>query len=200
MQFSDFGPRKVIAAFDGGEITSDAGILLLREAAQQLNLFSRMADCFEDHRDGARVRHSLADLLNHRVSAMTLGYEDLNDHDALRHDPALRLPGNPDNPALAASATLGRLEHSREAADPRYKPFVPKIKKLQNLLVDLYLDSHDSPPERTTLDIDATDIETHSHQEGSFFHGYYEHRCFLPLYVTCGPHLLLAQLRPGNSI
>jgi hypothetical protein len=198
MQFSDFGSRKTIAAFDGGEITSDAGILLLREAAQRLNLFSRLADCFEDHRDGAHVRHSLADLLNQRVSAMTLGYEDLNDHDALRHDPALRLLGNPDNPALAASATLGRLEHSREAADPRYNPFVPKLKKLQNLLVDLYLDSHDSPPDRITLDIDATDIETHGHQEGGFFHGYYEHRCFLPLYVTCGPHLLLAQLRPGN--
>lgn len=198
MQFSDFGPRKIIAAFDGGEITSDAGVLLLREAAQRLNLFARMASCFEDHRDGARVRHSLADLLNQRVSAMALGYEDLNDHDALRHDPALRLLGNPDNPALAASATLGRLEHSREAADPRYNPFVPKLKKLQNLLVDLYLDSHDSPPERITLDIDATDIETHGHQEGGFFHGYYEHRCFLPLYVTCGPHLLLAQLRPGN--
>ena len=198
MQFSDFGPRKVIAAFDGGEITSDAGVLLLRQCERRLRLSSRMAACFEDHRDGARVRHSLADLLNQRVAAMALGYEDLNDHDALRFDPALRLLGNPDNSALAASATLGRLEHSREAADPRYNPFVPKLKKLQNLLVDLYLDHHDSPPNHITLDIDATDIETHGRQEGGFFHGYYEHRCFLPLYVYAGPHLLLAQLRPGN--
>ena len=198
MEFSQFGSRAVLVAFDGGEITSDAGVLLLREAARRSNLFSRMAGCFEDHRDASRLRHSLADLLHQRVAAMALGYEDLNDHDMLRHDPALRLLGKPDNPALAASATLGRLEHSREAADPRYNPFVPKLKKLQNLLVDLYLDSHDSPPERITLDIDATDIETHGGQEGGFFHGYYEHRCFLPLYVYSGPHLLLAQLRPGN--
>ena len=198
MEFSRYGSRRVLGAFDGGEITSDAGVLLLREAARRLNLFSRMAGCFEDHRDRSRVRHSLSNLLNQRVSAIALGYEDLNDHDALRFDPALRLLGNPNNPALATSATLGRLEHSREAADPRYNPFVPKLKKLQNLLVDLYLDGHDTPPEHITLDIDATDIETHGHQEGGFFHGYYEHRCFLPLYVYSGPHLLLAQLRPGN--
>ncbi len=108
MQFSDFGPRTVIAAFDGGEITSDAGALLLRQCERRLDLSRRMAACFEGHRDGARVRHALADLLNQRVSAIALGYEDINDHDTLRFDPALRLLGNPDNPALAASATLGR--------------------------------------------------------------------------------------------
>lgn len=198
MLFSTFGPRQVTAAFDGGEITSDAGVLLLRECERTLDLGARMAGCFEDHRAQERVRHRLPDLLSQRVFALALGYEDLNDHDQLRHDPALRLLGSPSNTALAASATLGRLEQSREAADPRYNPFVPKLKKLQSLLVDLFLDAHDSAPDHIILDIDATDIEAHGSQVGAFFHGYYDHKCFLPLYVFCGDHLLLAQLRPSN--
>lgn len=198
MEFFRYGSRQVIAAFDGGEITSDAGVLLLRECECRLELSTRMAMHFEDHRSIGRVRHSLPNLLSQRVFALALGYEDLVDHDTLRHDPALRLMGAPNNAALAASATLGRLEHSREAADPRYNPFVPKLKKLQGLLVDLFLDAHNTPPDRIILDIDATDIEAHGSQVGAFFHGYYDHKCFLPLYVFCGDHLLLAQLRPSN--
>ena len=198
MEFTRHGSRQVLAAFDGGEITSDAGILLLRESDRQLSLSKRMASCFEDHRTPNRIKHSLSDLLAQRTTAMALGYEDLNDHDTLRHDPALRLLSSSERDTLAASSTLCRLEHSREAANPRYNAFVPKLHKLQSLLVDVFLDHHDTPPERIILDIDATDIQAHGHQEGSFFHGYYEHRCFLPLYVFYGPHLLLAQLRPSD--
>ena len=198
MEFSRHGSRQVLAAFDGGEITSDAGVLLLRECQRRLGLSTRIAQHFEDHRDQERVVHSLPDLLSQRVFALALGYEDLNDHDTLRYDPALRLLGSPDGAALAASATLGRLEHSREAANPRYTPFVPKLKKLQSLLVDLFLEAHKVAPERIILDIDATDIEAHGSQAGAFFHGHYDHKCFLPLYVFCGDHLLLAQLRPSN--
>ena len=198
MAFSQFGSRAVLGAFDGGEITSDAGVLLLRECDRDLQLSARMTACFKDHRDAARVTHSLPALLRQRMMGIALGYEDLNDHDILRRDPALRLLGCAENNALAASATLGRLEHSRENSDPRYHPFLPRLKALQELLVDLFLDHHLTPPAHIVLDIDATDIETHGHQDGGFFHGYYDHRCYLPLYVTCGPHLLLAQLRPGN--
>ncbi|SDF11832.1 IS1380 family transposase, partial [Rhodospira trueperi] len=204
MLFSEFGPRAVIAAFDGGEITSDAGGLLLREAATRLDLFPRMAACFEDHRDPGRVRHPLADLLAQRVTGIALGYENLTDHDSLRHDPLLKLMATPkargaDRPApLAGSSTLGRVERSFEDSDRRYHKITAQPNRLQDLYVDLFTGSHDTPPERIVLDIDATDVETHGHQIGGFFNGTYEHRCFLPLYVTCGPHLLLAKLRHGN--
>lgn len=208
MQFSDFGPRTVLAAFDGGAITSDAGGLLLRETATRLDLWARMAEHFQDFRDPARVTHTLPDLLAQRVTAMALGYEDVADHDSLRFDPLLKLIATPKKrngapaplaPApLAGGSTIGRLEQSFDNADRRYHKFSAKTAQLQDLYVDLFVDSHDAPPERITLDIDATDIETHGSQIGGFFNGYYEHRCFLPLYITCGPHLLLSKLRPGN--
>jgi hypothetical protein len=209
MRFSDFGSRVVLAAFDGGEITSDAGVLLLRERARQVRLFERMAACFADHRDPDRVIHRLPTLLAQRVCGIALGYEDTVDHDTLRFDPALKLlatpksgnpnAGAPKTPApLAGKSTLNRLEQSREKGERRYHAFVPNLKKLSSLLVDLFVEAHDTPPTHITLDIDATDIEAHGDQENSFFHGYYEHRCFLPLYIFCGHHLLLAQLRPST--
>ena len=206
MRFADYGKRLVLAAFDGGEITSDAGALLLRETARRLDLFARMADCFEDRRDPARVTHPLSDLLAQRVSAMALGYEDLNDHDALRFDPLLKLAATVKQKhgtvpaALAASSTLGRIEQSYVSGDRRYHKLFPSLAKLQALFTGLFLESFDTPPSHITLDIDATDIETHGHQIGGRFNGYYEHRCFLPLYVYCGPHLLLAcQRRSKNT-
>lgn len=202
MEFSRVAGRQVLAAFDGGEMTSDAGLLLLREASQRLHLFSRMAGCFRDQRAPAKVRHALGDLLAQRVLGLALGYEDLNDHDHLRHDPVLALLRQADKNDIAAplagSVTLGRMEQSSEAGDRRYHKIVPSLKQLQTLLPELFVESHEVPPERIILDIDATDILTHGDQEGSFFNGYYEHRCFLPLYVFCGPHLLLAQLRPSD--
>ncbi|GAB6054454.1 IS1380 family transposase [Magnetospira thiophila] len=204
MQFSDFGPRTVLAAFDGGKITSDAGGLLLRETATRLDLWSRMAEHFDDFRDPARVAHALPDLLAQRVMAIALGYEDVSDHDSLRFDPLLKLIATPKKTRgyapsrLAAASTIGRLEQSFADGDQRYHKFSAKPAQLQDLYVNLFVESHDAPPERITLDIDATDIETHGHQDGGFFNGYYEHRCFLPLYITCGPHLLLSKLREGN--
>jgi len=205
MRFTDFGSRTVLAAFDGGEITSDAGVLLLRERARQIKLFDRMAACFTDHRDPLRIKHQLPTLLSQRVCGIALGYEDINDHDSLRNDPAIKLLSSSCHTskdktpaALAGKSTLNRLEHSREAGNPRYHQMVPNLKKLSNLFTDIFLDSHDTPPKEITLDIDATDIKAHGHQENSFFHGYYEERCFLPLYIFCGHHLLLAQLRPSN--
>ena len=194
----------VFAAFDGGEITSDAGVLLLRERARRIRLFERMAGCFTDHRDRERLTHTLPALLAQWVCGMALGYEDIIDHDTLRFDPALKLlaapgTGDPGTPApLAGKSTLNRLEQSWETGNRRYHQMVPNLKKLSNLFVTLFLDACDTPPARITLDIDATDVETHGRQENAFFHGYYEHRCFLPLYVFCGRHLLLAQLRPAN--
>ncbi len=208
MRFSDYGKQVVFAAFDGGEISSNAGVLLLREQARRINLFDRMAECFTDRRNPDRVTHTLPALLAQRVCAIALGYEDIVDHDTLRFDPALKLladpkpgskPGTAREPApLAGKSTLNRLEQAFETGNRRYHALSPHIKKLSGLLVTLFLDAHDTPPGQITLDIDATDVEAHGHQENSFFHGYYEHRCFLPLYVFCGHHLLLAQLRPSN--
>ena len=204
MRFADYGKQVVFAAFDGGEITSDAGVLLLREQARRIHLFEHMAGCFTDHRDRERLTHALPALLAQRVCGMALGYEDIIDHDTLRFDPALKLlaspgTGDPGTPApLAGKSTLNRLEQSWETGNRRYHQMVPNLKKLSNLFVTLFLDAHQTPRARITLDIDATDVETHGRQENAFFHGYYEHRCFLPLYVFCGRHLLLAQLRPAN--
>jgi hypothetical protein len=200
----------VLAAFDGGEITSDAGLLLLRERARQVKLFERMAGCFVDHRDHARVIHTLPDLLAQRVCAMALGYEDIVDHDTLRFDPAFKLLATPKahtskmqtlqvpRTTLAGKSTLNRLEQCDQTGKHRYHQIAPKLKELSRLFIDLFLDDFTTPPDHITLDIDATDVKVHGHQENSFFHGYYEHDCFLPLYVFCGHHLLLAQLRPGN--
>jgi hypothetical protein len=165
MLFSGFGPRAVIAAFDGGEITSDAGGLLLRETAKRLDLFPRMAACFDDHRDPSRVRHPLADLLAQRVTGIALGYEDLTDHDSLRHDPLLKLmaapkAGSADRPApLAGSSTLGRIERSFEDSDRRYHRITAQPNRLQDLYVDLFTESHDTPPK--CIDPDQTCSKHH---------------------------------------
>ena len=173
MRFADYGKRVVFAAFDGGEITSDAGVLLLREQARRIHLFERMAGCFTDHRDRERRTHALPALLAQRVCGMALGYEDIIDHDTLRFDPALKLlasprTGDPGTPApLAGKSTLNRLEQSWETGNRRYHQMVPNLKILSNLFVTLFLDAHQTPPARITLDIDATDVETHGvYEEG----------------------------------
>ena len=165
MRFSDYGKRVVFAAFDGGEITSDAGVLLLREQARRIHLFERMAGCFTDHRDRERLTHALPALLAQRVCGMALAYEDIIDHDTLRFDPALKLlasprTGDPGIPApLAGKSTLNRLEQSWETGNRRYHQMVPNLRKLSNLFVTLFLDAHQTPPARITLDIGATDVE-----------------------------------------
>lgn len=198
MLFSNQGKKQVVAAFDGGEITSDGGLLLLREAALRMNLFPRLAECFWDYRDPRYVDYELRDLLAQRVTALALGYEDLNDHDALCSDPAFRLSCDKGKDKLASSMTLGRLERCHSTSKARYHKVEARLYKMQELLCDVFLDHHKQPLHDIILDIDATDIEVHGRQELSAWNGYYEQRGFLPLYVFCGPHLLWAQLREGD--
>ena len=205
--FQGFQRRRVTAAFDGGSITSNAGALLLREIDRFVGLFDRVAACFKDHRDPRLRVHALRTLLAQRITGIALGYEDLNDHDDLRHDPLLalladKIEGRRKGCApLAGKSTLQRLEHAPAGGEPgRYDRIDHDPDALQALLVELFLDLWEGkPPSRLVLDIDSTDDEVYGHQEGRRFHGYYGHYCFLPLYITCGGRPLFALLRPGNS-
>ena len=199
--------RRVAAAFDGGAITSNAGVLLLREIDRSAGLLDQVAGCFTDYRDPRLTEHSAGTLVRQRVMGITLGYEDLNDHDQLRHDPVLallsgKLEGHrKDCAPLAGKSTLNRLEHAPPRGEPgRYHRIGHDADALQAVLLESFIDSwKGGRPSRLVLDIDATDDEVHGRQEGRFFHGYYGHYCFLPLYITCGGRPLFAQLRPGNA-
>jgi DDE family transposase len=202
--FASLGSRKVAAAFDGGAITSNAGGLLLREVDGTIGLSRQVAACFKDSRAQERIEHAVETLVGQRIHGLALGYEDLNDHDELRHDPVLGLLSGkleakrPDCAVLAGKSTLNRLEHAPRADDDRYRKLMVDEGAMKRLFVSLFLKSHASPPERIILDLDATDDPIHGNQEGRFFHGYYKSYCYLPLYVFCGRELLLAKLRPAN--
>ena len=195
--------RSVVAEFDGGALTSEAGGLLLGAADQRLGLVRRIARCFRDARDPRLVEHSVATLIGQRVFGIALGYEDLNDHDELRHDPLMavlagKLEARREGCApVAGKSTLNRLELSRETPT-KYRKIAHEPAAIEALFVDLLLEAHDRPPQQIILDLDATDDPLHGHQEGRFFHGYYDCYCYLPLYVFCGRHLLAAKLRPSN--
>lgn len=180
--------RKVEVDFQGGDITSDAGSLLLRQADRRVKLTKTLARCLKDRRVKGRCDHTLEQMLRQRVYGLALGYEDLNDHDDLRHDLGLQTAVDRDK-ALASSPTLCRLEN---AADRETAVIINK------LFVEKFIESFKHPPEELILDFDATDDPVHGQQEGRFFHGYYDHYCFLPLYVFCGSQLLTAYLRPSN--
>jgi hypothetical protein len=188
ISFTGVKGRKVEAIFSGQTITSDGGGMLLRAADDAIGLLSRVGRCFSDFRRKASCAHSVVNLLRQRVYALALGYEDLNDHDALRHDPALQTAVGRDVD-MASASTLCRFENSVDAKS---------LWALSSVLVDIFMASYRQAPEEVILDFDATDDEVHGKQEGRFFHGYYDHYCFLPLYVFCGEHLLAAYLRPGN--
>lgn len=196
--------KSVVAEFDGGAITSNAGALLLGQLDHGLGLVRRLAGCFTDRRDPRFVEHRLETLLGQRIFGLALGYEDLNDHDELRKDPAMAaLAGKlsarrEDCEALAGKSTLNRLEHRPKRHGAKYHKIDFDRAAADTLLVDLFLEAHDRAPGRIVLDLDATDIPLHGHQEGRFFHGYYDHHCYLPLYVFCGRHLLLARQRRSN--
>jgi Transposase DDE domain group 1 len=211
--FQGLGSREVVARFDGATVTSDAGGLLLREVEAKFHFIDQFARCFTDYRDPDKVEHTLPQLLKQRVFALCLGYEDLNDHDTLRHDPLLAVlvgkadPTGQDRPrpadrgkALAGKSTLNRLELTpvRASARSRYKKVVAHLDRMQAFLVEAFLQQHLLPPARVVLDLDATDFVLHGHQLGRFFHGYYDAYCYLPLYIFCGDHPLLALLRPAN--
>jgi hypothetical protein len=189
----------VEAGFTAGQVSSDGGALLLREVDRKINLLGRLAGCFSDGRDAARVDHPLPEMLAQRIYGLALGYEDLNDHEQLRSDPLLAvLAGRRElDEPLAGKSTLNRLELSGRSQ--RYHKIGYSAGAIDQLLVDLYLESHAAPPAEIVLDLDATDIPLYGHQPERFFHGCYDSYCYLPLYIFAGDQLLCARLRPANQ-
>lgn len=213
LTFQGLGRRQVVAAFDGGRVTSDGGVLVLREAAERTGLLRQLAQCFTDHRDPDLIEHTVEELVAQRVLALACGYEDLNDHDVLRDDAVLavaagktdatgaqRVRARDRGHALAGKSTLNRLEGTPAdaTAAARYKKIVYDAAALERFFVTAFLDAHPTPPAEIILDLDATDDPLHGQQEGRFFHGYYRHYCYLPLYVFCGDFLLAATLRTAD--
>ncbi|MDD5295315.1 MAG: IS1380 family transposase [Rhodocyclaceae bacterium] len=199
------GQRRIALDFDGGTLSSDAGALLLRDVDRTLRLTDRVARCFEDGRSALLVEHSVRTLVMQRIVGIALGYEDLNDHDELRRDPVLAtLAGKLEArrkgcQALAGKSTLNRLEHAPDTREgSRYHKIGHDPAAFESLFVDLFIEAHAAAPDEIVLDLDATDDPLHGQQEGRFFHGYYGHYCYLPLYIFCGRHLLAAKLRRAN--
>jgi hypothetical protein len=213
LEFHPLAKREVRGQFDGGTITSDGGGLLLREVEKRTGIIAQFAACFRDHRDAERIEHTVKELVAQRVYGLALGYEDLNDHDQLRDDPLLAILAEKPDPtgesrvrerdqgkALAGKSTLNRLELTKAKVqdDERYKKIVIDTEAMDRMLVEVFLQAHAAPPSEIVLDLDATDDPVHGNQEGRFFHGYYGHYCYLPLYIFCGDFLLGARLRPSN--
>ena len=201
--FARVESRAVVAAFDGGKMTSDAGALLLGAADQAIRLVDRFAECFADSRAPELIEHTVRTLVGQRIFALALGYEDVVDHDQLRHDPTLAVLAGKlsarrkDCAPLAGKSTLNRLELGGPELT-RYHRIAWDGAKIEALFVDLFLEAHQHPPKQIILDLDATDDPLHGHQEGRFFHGYYDCYCYLPLYIYSGSHLLASKLRRAN--
>jgi len=214
LEFQAQGMRRVEGRFDGGRVSTEGGVLLIREAEKRLGWMARFSRCFVDHRRPELIEHPLGTLLGQRIVGLALGYEDLNDHDELRDDALVALAaGQADlvgarrrreqdrGHALAGKSTLNRLEltPADATASARYKKIVYQDGAIERQYVECYLDAHEqAPPEPVVLDLDATDDPLHGHQEGRFFHGYYGGYCYLPLYIFCGEWLLAAKLRTSN--
>ena len=212
LRFQGLDGRDVVGRFDGGEITSDAGGVLLREVEQRTRILGRLSECFTDYRDSDRVEHPVEALIKQRVLGLCLGYEDLNDHDELCRDRLLALLCDRDDltgefrrvesdrgKPLAGKSTLNRLERTPlEGPEGAYKKIVADPAGMDELLLEVFVEAHPEPPEEVILDVDATDDPLHGKQEGRFFHGYYKRYCYLPLYVFCGEHLLRARLRTAD--
>ena len=215
------GGRELVWRFDGGDITSDGGVLALQKLEQRTGIVRRFAACFTDYRKADQIEHPLLDLIKQRVFGLALGYEDLNDHDELRRDPMLAVALGKDDvkgerrrraqdrgKALAGKSTLNRLEltapdydgspRQKSSDTPETKKIVVDPESIDALLVDLFLEAREQAPDRIILDLDATDDRLYGQQEGRFYHGYYRDYCYLPLYVFCGEHLLCSRLRPSN--
>jgi hypothetical protein len=194
--------RQVVAQFEGSWLTSDGGSVLLRRADRKIGLLRRVAGCFTDYRQPERIEHGLKEMLTQRIYGLALGYEDLNDHEQLRQDPlGGLLAGKRDlGEPLAGKSTLNRLEltPSGSPAAARYHKITYSSEAIDELLVTLFLESQHQAPRSIVLDLDATDTPLHGKQEARFFHGYYNHYCYLPLYIFCGDQLLCARLRPSN--
>ncbi len=207
-QFKRVKSRQVIVNFKGGTVTSDAGLTLIADLDQKLKITSRLASCFQDYRQPNRIEHSLGSLVAQRVYGLVQGYEDLNDHDQLRHDPMFALAvgkiiGEGIQPVvLAGKSTLNRLEHCPETEihrnESRYHRIGHDTTAIEKLFVEWFLESYTQPPKTIVLDLDVTDDQVHGEQEGAFFNTYYDGVCYAPLYIFCGKHLLVAKLRPSN--
>jgi hypothetical protein len=197
--FEACGKREIVARFDGGTISSDGGALLLRQTDKRLNLLPRLAGCFLDGRNQKQVEHSILEMLSQRIYGLALGYEDVNDHEELRKDPVFGILAGRENSEepLAGKSTLNRMELGSGTPD-RYKKITFWKEALDELLVKIFLESHQQAPEQIILDVDTTDLPLHGQQEGRFFHGYYDCYCYLPLYIFCGEHVLCARLREAN--
>jgi hypothetical protein len=211
--FQALGRREIVADFNGGTITSDGGALLLREVEQRSNILQRFSQCFIDYRDQRLIEHSVLTLVSQRVFGLALGYEDLNDHDHLASDKMLAVAVGKTDPTgmdrksekdrgkpLAGKSTLNRLEltPTNATSESTYKKIAISSKSVDDLLVDVFLESHTEIPKEIILDVDATDDPLHGDQEGKFFHGYYKAYCYLPLYIFCGEYLLCARLQTAD--
>jgi hypothetical protein len=196
--------RKVIVNFQGGTLTSDAGLVLIAELDKKRQITSGFAGCFRDHRSPKRIEHTLDSLIAQRIYGLIQGYEDLNDDETLRHDPALALVLGKisQEKSLAGKSTLNRLEYCpisvNHQASSRYHRIEHNPKAIEQLLVELFLESYCCPPQSIVLDLDVTDDQVHGNQEQAFFNTYYGGDCYAPLYIFCGHHLLAAKLRPSN--
>ncbi len=195
--------RTFTAKFDGGNITSDGGIPLLRLVDDRCQILERFGQCFTDYRDPTRIQFTATQLATQRVLSVALGYEDLNDHDILRSDPLLAAAVGADprtGSKLASSATLGRIENAALglAQEDRYRKLILNFEEVDQLFLTLYIEAHAEPPEEVILDLDATDSKIHGKQEGRFYHGYYDEYCYLPLYIFAGDHVLGARLRRAD--
>jgi len=211
-EFQGLGNRKVVADFSGGHLSSDGGTLLLRELDEKLNLSQRLSECFTDVRDQRFVEHQLPVLIRQRVHGLALGYEDLNDHERLRHDALLAVScGREDllgeerhltqdkGKALAGKSTLNRLELGAKETEGHYRKIQAKEDKIEELLIECGVEAIPRKSRVIVLDFDATDDPIHGEQEGRFFHGYYKNYCYLPLYCFCGDIALWAELRSSNQ-
>jgi hypothetical protein len=214
MEFQQLGRRAVIGRFDGGAISSDGGGLLLREVDKRTGISERLARCFRDYRKQERIEHPVGSMIRQRICGMALGYEDLNDHDRLRHDVVMGVLSEEEEPggsgrvrkkdqgkSIAGKSTLNRLELTPEQASEksRYKKIVADGAAIDELMVSVFIESYQSAPTEIVLDIDATDDPLYGHQEGRYFHGYYAEYCYLPLYIFCAEHLLCARLRTADE-
>ena len=211
-KFQGLKNRKVVGSFNGGTITSDGGSLLLREVETRTGILKEFSECFEDHRNPGLLEHRVDELISQRVYGLCLGYEDLNDHDVLRRDPLLALISGKSDPtgqsrrrkqdrgkALAGKSTLNRLELTAEAIEAmKARKIICRHEAVEKMFVDVMMKLEGKEPEEIILDLDATDDLIHGMQEGRFFHGYYGNYCYLPLYIFCGDHLLVAKLRTSN--
>ena len=188
--FDALGRRRIVGAFDGGQITSDGGAMLLWEADRLHDVTRRLAACFADHRDQRRIEHSVAGMIARRVTALALGHEDPNGNDRLRDR----------GHALAGSSTLNRLEpgDAGHAASDRHRRIIADPGRIDRLVVSLFLVMHEEAPEEIVLDMDTTDDPVHGEQEGRFFHGHYRCHCYLPLYIFCGEDILCCRLRTAD--